>query len=800
MLFAEACTECTVLNMQCILRSFFRVPSSSEAVSLGFSCSQLMTTSTPFASTYSQPSQLDTLKAEEGTKGEKETDQALAERLKWEEERSKLVNVVQQLQEQLATKTTEGELQTTKDTGSQTIDTGREMAEAVQENERVNKELSERIQQLQFQNDTLTTERDHLMKETEMCHKEREKERKDLSERLQESEAVRQQLAATISAAQQEKLALEGQIEMFKEEVANRERKWEEEKCRLVAREGELLQEMEKVKQQATIQCEELQHNCTEVKRQFEMSEKMVFEQKAALLDRNTELENANDARSKLNDECIVLRGRLEKKAMEVDSLNQQNMQWKGEAKCGQQAIVALKQENIGLMRQIEVLNNRCEYLSSENEQLKSGNLSDYRSASSEGFSADLQTQTEQLQSDGGEVVESNEVELLKTKQQQLETELAQFKSDNEQMNLHKEQVNSQLRELKSQLEAEKASLESKSSELTQQSQQLEIQLRQAEKQRDELQMQRKAERTKFAADIARSNSLNKELQSQLQEQLLRTDQLKSQLDHLHTECLQFRAEVEQLRTASSEVERENSRLQMQKDTDTHTLEQLRLKVKEVEEKYQNLCIESENNLSKVSTLTKNLQEKEDELKRSESRHQQAQMAYTSTKAQQEQLRLKLVALEQRERTEGREQAEGTMASSVEELRGKEVENKGKRLGEDDLNKRSKEDSYGAEESDGEWVLEGGYVDGGLEVEVKRLRTELAVERNNRSLLAEELRQVGKERDEFMQKFMEVERELRSHRHAVSQSVMSTSQSTDAGDSARASSGHQRQLSLTISK
>ena len=87
------------------------------------------------------------------------------------------------------------------------------------------------------------------------------------------------------------------------------------------------------------------------------------------------------------------------------------------------------------------------------------------------------------------------------------------------------------------------------------------------------------------------------------------------------------------------------------------------------------------------------------------------------------------------------------------------------------------------------------------------MRTELAVERNNRSLLAEELRQIRKERDEFMQKFMEVERELRSQRHSVSQSVMSTSSSTDTGDttrasadSPRASGGHQRQLNLTISK
>ena len=87
-------------------------------------------------------------------------------------------------------------------------------------------------------------------------------------------------------------------------------------------------------------------------------------------------------------------------------------------------------------------------------------------------------------------------------------------------------------------------------------------------------------------------------------------------------------------------------------------------------------------------------------------------------------------------------------------------------------------------------------MDGGLDIKVKRLLMKLAVERKNHSLLAEELRQVGKERDEFMQKFMEVERELSSH--AVSQSA--NSPLTDAGDSARASSGHQRQLSLTISK
>ena len=59
--------------------------------------------------------------------------------------------------------------------------------------------------------------------------------------------------------------------------------------------------------------------------------------------------------------------------------------------------------------------------------------------------------------------------------------------------------------------------------------------------------------------------------------------------------------------------------------------------------------------------------------------------------------------------------------------------------------------------------------------EMKKLRTELAVERNNRSLVAKELQQVGKEKDEFMQIFMELERELRSRHRSASESVMTTS-------------------------
>ena len=58
--------------------------------------------------------------------------------------------------------------------------------------------------------------------------------------------------------------------------------------------------------------------------------------------------------------------------------------------------------------------------------------------------------------------------------------------------------------------------------------------------------------------------------------------------------------------------------------------------------------------------------------------------------------------------------------------------------------------------------------------EMKKLRTELAVERNNRSLVAKELQQVGKERDGFMQRFMELERELRSRHRSASESVMTS--------------------------
>ena len=69
--------------------------------------------------------------------------------------------------------------------------------------------------------------------------------------------------------------------------------------------------------------------------------------------------------------------------------------------------------------------------------------------------------------------------------------------------------------------------------------------------------------------------------------------------------------------------------------------------------------------------------------------------------------------------------------------------------------------------------------------EMKKLRTELVVERKNRSLVAKELQQVGKERDEFMQRFMELERRLRSWHRSASESVMTTLK-TSAG-SARSS-------------
>ena len=56
----------------------------------------------------------------------------------------------------------------------------------------------------------------------------------------------------------------------------------------------------------------------------------------------------------------------------------------------------------------------------------------------------------------------------------------------------------------------------------------------------------------------------------------------------------------------------------------------------------------------------------------------------------------------------------------MEEVRSTEVEHRDKEMGGGDVSKGSKEDSDGAEESDGGWVLEGGNVDRGLELEVKR--------------------------------------------------------------------------------
>lgn len=715
-------------------------------------------------------------------------------RLKWEEERNELVTTVEQLQGQVTTLTNEREAQ------------AKEIELQALEREREKIEVAERMQQLQVQLSTLSTEREHLMTEMETHRQEREREMRDLTQKLQETEAAQQQLAAHTDGVQQEKMVLEGQLHAFRVEVAEKEGEWENERKGLVSRVAELVQAVEEEKHQAKLHCEELQSNCTELLRQFEMSETMVLEQKSALTERNTEIEIANEARSKLKEECGNLESALQKRRAEVDDLKQQNMQWKEESEKRGNDIEALRKE---MMRKIEVLNNRCESLSSENEQLRSGNLPDFRSMGSEGstcmyrsdreqvpcLGADPQTQTEQLGSEGTEL-ESKQLEIKI--RQQVGAEMEQLKVENEQLKLKNEQMHSQLTQQKSQLESEKLELESRIAELSKTSEQLESKLRRMERCCEELQLQNESEKTQFAAHIAQLNSVKEQLQSQCQEQHLREDQLNSQMERLQTQCKQLHAQVEQLESKSSELEAEKIQLQTERDTVTCELEQVRLELTEAEEKS---CLECEKYLSEVATLTKILEEREDEFKRSESRHQQALKAYTSAKAQQEQLRLRLVALEQKER------AEGGVSSRAQGLQGGEMEDEGKGLQVREKKQLETGGSGGTEVSGG-WVLEGGIERGG-DVNphdgVKRLRTELAVERKNRSLLAEELQQVGKERDEFMQKFMEVERELRSHHHSVAESVMTASSSSSAGvstgeSSARSASGQQRRLGLTISK
>ena len=844
--------------------SLSRPPGNSDPFSLSFSRSHLLTSSTHHGSMHPQPSPSGTPRTVEEEEEEGRRDGVtLTEQIessKLVEERDKLASRVQELQSQLASMVGESEARETESRGFEVMV---EEGLIVQERE---KEFSDKIQQLQVQLSTIIDERDHLREELEAQCQEREKEGREFAERLcekrktheeletsvnnlhlekialeaqllasqrtceqlvtsveslqegkaimeaqlqvmKEEERTREQLETRMESLRQDKAALEEQLQVMKGEAVEKERRWEEERHVLAEREAEMLQAMEDEKQRALMQCEELKQNCTELRRQFEKSEEIVIGQKSVLEDRNAEIDSVNEARLKLEDDCKKLEDSLEKKRTEIKSLQQHNMQWRGESEKKGQEIESLQTAIKDLNVQIQDRNNRYRYQSLGSD-VRSGSLSTSRSMSSEGCRSDreqlqqhqvaaLRVQTEHQKSSESEF-ESKELELIQRRQQ-----IEQLKSEYDALREQKEKVDAELSQIKSQLVAEKANQEAERSELKQLCERLEARLREAERQCKELQLQAKEEKTKCAADIARLNYMNERLQSQLSNEQKRTDKLNSELDQLREQLKQVCTQEELSKSKLDELEAENELLHKQKDSVIHELEQLRLKVKENEE---NSCLECEKHLIDIATLKQTLDEKEEELKRSEYRHQQAQMAYTSSKAQQEQLRLRLVALEKKREKDASEMSE-SLEGKMEE---REVGTSG---GGGSVKKKSeldKGESFGVKEEDREddgWVLEGGDDKGmTLQDEVKRLRTELAVERKNRSLLAEELVHVGRERDQFMQKFMEIERELRSHhRSSVFDSVM-TASSSSAGSSGAGrggtttASGQQKKLSLTISK
>ena len=547
----------------------------------------------------------------------------------------------------------------------------------------------------------------------------------------------------------------------------------------------------------------------------FEQAEKTVTDQKLALSESAKEIEAVNEARMKLNDECKQLSDSLEKAKTKVADLEQQNMQWRQESLEREQKnnelmdkletlnkesekkgvmIESLGKTNTELIHEVEMLNNRCQSLSSDIEQLRSG-LSDNRSIDS----SEIHTQTEH--SDKNSIEEKKKVEIAK------------LTAENEVL---KKEIGTKLSSFQYETQSVKESHESQMTGLMQHSNQLESQVRAEMEQRcGELQLQRETEKTKFTSEIAKLNSTNEQLHSQSHDLRLRSEELDSQLNHLkseheklnlHTEQLrlengQLTMNVEQFEMTCSQLRQENQQLRIEKDTISHNLDELR---QTLEDKKESGCVECENHLKEIEALRKILEEKKDELKRSDYRHQQAQIAFINAKAQQEQLRVRLMAQGDNERM---------VSSRVGGELGLQGSDKGRERG------RSDKDGGGdvsGEEDDG-WVLEGGGRD--PRDEVKRLQMELAVERSNRSLLADELQEVGRERDEYMQRFMEVERELRSHHHsssggATAESVMTASSSSVGDDDDGSSSGgssckkssvasskhQQKRINLTISK
>ena len=556
-------------------------------------------------------------------------------------------------------------------------------------------------------------------------------------------------------------------------------------------------QEATRERDEAEARLEEVRRRCRELEEQVSSSEANITHLKSALTRRDAEIESVNRHRLKLKEDNEKLEGAVEKRAAEVKGLQQQSMQWRSEvdeSKGEKQKLMekvrelqseckALKEEVERLcvekreaMEMMEQLNNQCRSLTSERDRL---------STLSDTLSSDLTCEKQQLHSLVGQLRSEKEklhaqIEQLKLQNEQLNSNIVQFQSQIEQLKSHKGQLQSKIEQLNSrneqllsqneQLHSRNGQVLSENGKLQSQNQNHETELKQSQSQVEQLSTQFEMERREF----------QKSRDSELEKHQSQVNQLESDIAQSQGSLTALCQEKNVLKTQAEEMK------QKLKELDT-----------KVEESASGKATEE-----MIVSLKVSLKERDEELERAESRQRQAQMAVSSLKAQLEQARQKnALLLKGRERREGeREEGGLVVLASGGSVSGEGVRVEGVMEERGTGKSKGKQEETDQKEEEEETV---GYITVKREKlnfdELKRLRMELAVERNNRSVVAVELQHVGQERDRYMQQLMELQREVKSLSRSTTSTAQASAVPTTSSKASPTVPG-QRRICIAISK
>ena len=623
-------------------------------------------------------------------------------------------------------------------------------------------EFREKFRGLEVKLEALTAERDELLGKMEEEGRER-RERESaqqrvverLTQKLKESEVLSESLAEKVGELQGRERDLQREAGEGRERAEEREGEWEGERTRFAAREAELIHTAEQEETESEEKCEDLEKTVSHFQEQLKEAEEMVSRQNSEIEKSRAEFEAVRDSK---RTEWMLWKGDSEEKGREIQTLNDRNEELQSENK--------------------QLHSN----LSSRNDQprLFSANVSD----GSRSLGSGSGMPSERFHSDTSSHSNPSSSEQWARPGQLCQADVEKLKSENETLKSENDRMNAELTEARSSLDTERAKNEEKGkkfqsemAELSQKCENLTRELTRAKQRCEHLQSQSERGRAELSTAVTKLTNENQQLLTQSRDQQLKMEKIDAEFENLAAEHRETMKQLSQLEAKLEESKAERERLKTERDEKVEELLRIRESVRETGEG-RDICGECESRNREISELKIALEEREEELKRSNYRQKQAQKAFGSTKVQKEQLELKIAALEEERKRE--EVAEETN-------RGSSVKG---------------EESDSGEPGEG-WECDEGEGEGDTEEELKRLKTELAVERRNRSVVADELQKVAQERDRFVQRFMETERELRQQQQRmVVESAMTASSSSNEG--AEVSSGgasrQPRKLCLTVSK